>query len=79
MVEMLLRRECTVGQLAEGCDIRSHVASEHLRRMKDRGLLACRRDGRRIYYRVADEGLSGILDCVKKRLRARGRLIPRCR
>ncbi|MEK6799682.1 MAG: metalloregulator ArsR/SmtB family transcription factor [Planctomycetota bacterium] len=67
MVEMLLRRECTVGELAESCGIQSHMASEHLRRMKDRGLLGCRRDGRRIYYRVADEGLNGILDCVKKR------------
>lgn len=68
MVEMLLGRECTVGELAEACGIQSHMASEHLRRMKDRGLLASRREGRRIYYRVADEGLSGILDCVKKRI-----------
>jgi len=67
MVELLLRRERTVGELAEACSIQSHMASEHLRRMKDRGLLACRRDGRRIYYRVADEGLNGIMSCVENR------------
>ena len=67
MVEMLLRRECTVGELAEACGIQSHMASEHLRRLKDRGLLACRRDGQRIYYRVADDGLHGIMNCIEKR------------
>jgi DNA-binding transcriptional ArsR family regulator len=67
MVELLLRRERTVDELAEACSIQSHMASEHLRRMKDRGLPACRRDGRRIYYRVADEGLNGIMSCVENR------------
>ena len=67
MVELLFRRECTVGELAEACGIQSHMASEHLRRMKDRGLLGCRRDGRRIYYCIADEGLSGIMNCVENR------------
>jgi len=67
MVEMLLRRECAVGVLAEACGIQSHMASEHLRRMKDRGLLASRRDGRRVYYRVADEGLGGVMNCVENR------------
>ncbi len=74
MVEMLLNRECTVGELAEACGIQSHMASEHLRRLKDRGLLECRRDGRRIFYRVADEGLSGIMTCIENRYgRTRGR------
>lgn len=67
MVEMLLQRDHTVGELAEGCGIQSHMASEHLRRLKDRGLLACRRDGRRTYYRVAEVGLRGIMECVKNR------------
>ena len=67
MVQMLLRDEYTVGELAEACAIQSHVASEHLRLMKDRGLLASRRDGRRTYYRVADPGLSAILGCVENR------------
>ena len=67
MVEILLGGECTVGELAEACGIQSHMASEHLRRMKDRGLLASRREGRRTYFRVADEGLRGIMGCVQRR------------
>lgn len=73
MVEMLLQDEYTVGQLAEACGIQSHMASEHLRRMKDRGLLASRRDGRRTIYRIAEEGLAGIMHCVKTRLAAKRR------
>jgi DNA-binding transcriptional ArsR family regulator len=67
MVQMLLRSEYTVGELADACAIQSHVASEHLRLMKDRGFLASRRDGRRTYYRVTDPGLAAILGCVETR------------
>lgn len=67
MVELLLQGERTVGELAEVCAIQSHVASEHLRKMKDRGLLECRRDGRRTFYRVEDDGLAGIMRCVESR------------
>ncbi len=67
MVNMLLSDEYTVGDLAEACEIHSHMASEHLRMMKDRGLLSSRREGRRTYYRVEDRGLASIMDCVEKR------------
>lgn len=67
MIEMLLLRERTVGELADRCEILSHVASEHLRLMKDRGLLDNRRDGRHVYYRVAEPGLAGIMSCIRDR------------
>ncbi|NOX58172.1 MAG: helix-turn-helix transcriptional regulator [Planctomycetes bacterium] len=67
MVDLLLHDEYTVGDLAEACEIQSHMASEHLRMMKDRGLLNSRRDGRRTYYRVEDEGLASIMQCIQKR------------
>jgi DNA-binding MarR family transcriptional regulator len=67
MVQLLLRAEHTVGDLADACDIPSHVASEHLRKMKDRGLLASRRDGRCNYYRVQDPSLPGVMRCLEKR------------
>jgi ArsR family transcriptional regulator, zinc-responsive transcriptional repressor len=66
MIQMLLQDEYTVGELADACGIPSHMASEHLGKMKDRGYLVGERRGRRIYYRVTAEGLSGILDCVRE-------------
>jgi len=70
MVQMLLRGEYTVGELAEACNIPSHMASEHLGRMKDRGLLDMERRGRTVYYSVAEDGLAGIMRCVEKRFGA---------
>lgn len=67
MIQMMLQGEFTVGELAEACDIPSHMASEHLRIMKDRGLLESRREGRRIYYQVREKGLVSIMGCVEKR------------
>jgi len=67
MVQMLLAGEYTVGELAEACNIPSHMASEHLGRMKDRGLLTAERRGRRTYYKIAESGLKGIMDCIEGR------------
>jgi len=64
IVQLLLHKEHTVGELAEACGIPSHMASEHLRLMKDRGLLSSERRGRRIYYSVATPGLASIMSCV---------------
>lgn len=72
MVEMLLEDRYTVGQLAEACGIPSHMASEHLRLLMRCGLLNPRREGRRIYYQVAEPHLGKLMDCVKSRFGKEG-------
>lgn len=67
IVQMLLNGRYTVGELAEACEIPSHMASEHLRLMKHCGLLDSRREGRRTYYEVAEPQLAGIMACVENR------------
>jgi DNA-binding transcriptional ArsR family regulator len=67
MVQMMLRGEFTVGELAEACSIPSHMASEHLRMMQHCGMLARRQDGRRIYYQVAEPTLARIMECIESR------------
>lgn len=67
MVQLMLQEELTVGQLAEACEIPSHMASEHLRMMQHCGLLARRQEGRRIYYQVAEPTLAPIMDCIESR------------
>lgn len=67
MIQMLIDSEHTVGELAEGCEIQSHVASGHLGKLKDRGLLTSDRRGREVYYLIAEEGLTSILACIEKR------------
>ncbi len=67
MVQMLLRGEHPVGELAEACNIASHMASEHLGKMRDRGLLSSSRRGRKIFYSVAEPHLADIMDCIEGR------------
>jgi DNA-binding transcriptional ArsR family regulator len=64
MLEMLLAHEVTVGELAIVCDIPPHMASEHLSKMKDRGLLESKRKGRCIYYSVVSSEVKGIMKSV---------------
>lgn len=67
MVQMLLQQDFTVGELAESCEIPSHMASEHLRLMQRCGLLSSRKEGRRVYYQVAEEHLASIMQCIEAR------------
>lgn len=67
MVQMMLEGRYTVGELAEASEIPSHFASEHLRLMKHCGLLTSEREGRRVYYRVAEPHLQGIITCIEER------------
>ena len=67
MVQLMLRGELTVGEIAEACEIPSHMASEHLRMMQHCGLLARRQDGRRIYYQVAEPTVERLMDCIESR------------
>jgi hypothetical protein len=67
MVQMLLRDRYSVGQLAEACEIPSHMASEHLRLMQRCGFLGLRKEGRNAYYHVVETHLANIMDCVEAR------------
>jgi DNA-binding transcriptional ArsR family regulator len=66
IVQLLLEGEHTVGELAEACGVTSAATSGHLGLMRDRGLLNQRRHGRRIYYRIRQRALAGIMSCVER-------------
>jgi DNA-binding transcriptional ArsR family regulator len=72
MVQMLLRGEYTVGELAESCGIPSHMASEHLRLMQRCGFLSSHKEGRKVYYDVAEPHLANIMQCVEARFGTSG-------
>jgi DNA-binding transcriptional ArsR family regulator len=66
-VQLLLHGRYTVGELAEDSGVPDNVASEHLRLMQRCGFLASERDGRRVYYTVAEPHLEEIMKCVEGR------------
>lgn len=67
MVQMLLQGEYAVGELADACELPSPMASEHLRLMQRCGFLTSQKEGRKVYYRVAEPHLESILRCIEDR------------
>ena len=67
MVQLLLHGRYTVGELAEDCGVPGNAASEHLRLMQRCGFFTSEREGRRVYYQVAEPHLQNIMDCIEGR------------
>ena len=67
MVQMLLHGRYTVGELAEDSGIPDNVASEHLRLLQRCGFFTSEREGRRVYYQVAEPHLKDLMNCVQSR------------
>ena len=67
MVQMLLQGDFTVGELAAACGVPSPMASEHLRLMQRCGFLTSRKEGRSVFYEIAEPHLKNILTCVEDR------------
>ncbi|QEG33831.1 ArsR/SmtB family transcription factor [Bythopirellula goksoeyrii] len=67
MVQLLLHGRYTVGELAEDCGVPDNVASEHLRLMQRCGFFHSEREGRRVYYQVAEPHLESLMACIEGR------------
>ncbi|MCD4802392.1 MAG: metalloregulator ArsR/SmtB family transcription factor [Anaerolineales bacterium] len=59
-------RELTVSEIAEEIKASMQNTSQHLRLMKNKGVLGSRRDGREIYYRVTDTKFSRSCPVISK-------------
>jgi DNA-binding transcriptional ArsR family regulator len=67
MVQMLLAGQFTVSELAESCELPTAMASEHLRLMQRCGFLVSEKEGRKVFYRVAEPHLKDIMHCIEAR------------
>jgi len=68
MVQLLLdEQQYSVNDLATACGIPQPQASDHLRLMQRCGFLKSERDGRTVYYSVAEPHLANIMACIEER------------
>jgi DNA-binding transcriptional ArsR family regulator len=58
--------ELTVGSLTERNDVSQPAISQHVRALKEAGLLGERRDGRQIHYRCEPRGLGPLIDWIRR-------------
>ncbi len=65
IIELLDRGgEQNVTAIYETLGIEQAVASQHLSLMRDKGVLASRRDGLNVYYRIVDPRITHVIDCI---------------
>jgi DNA-binding transcriptional ArsR family regulator len=58
--------EIGVSQLVERVEVSQPAVSQHLKKLHDSGLIAERRDGRRVLYRTRPEALDGLHDWLEE-------------
>lgn len=58
---VLVAGEKSVSDLLEVCHVSQSAISHQLRLLRDRGLVSARRDGQRMFYRLADEHVEELL------------------
>jgi DNA-binding transcriptional ArsR family regulator len=73
LLSALQRGEKSVGELAEATGRPQPNVSQHLANLSHAGLVAARRDGTRVFYRIADPTVLRICDAVCDSLTARAR------
>ncbi|TWT79858.1 putative HTH-type transcriptional regulator [Planctomycetes bacterium CA13] len=67
IVQLLLHGRYSVGELADDCGIPDNVASEHLRLMQRCGFFTSEREGRKVFYQIAEPHLASLMACIENR------------
>ena len=65
IVEILSQGRFAVREIAELCGVAPNQTCEHLRLLKNHGLLSSKREGRTVYYSIVSQQLIGLLSCIK--------------
>lgn len=65
LCRLLVEQEMAVGDLAGAVGLSQSALSQHLAKMRDEGLVATRREGQTIFYRVADPNTRRLLAVLK--------------
>lgn len=63
----LIDGEGSVGELAEELAVRQSVASQHLALLRSEGLVATRRDGQMIYYKIVDKRVRSLIETLYRK------------
>src|SRR5678809_993622 len=66
LLEQLAQGERSVELLARKTDLSTANASQHLQHMRRAGIVSSRRDGKFVYYRLADEAVLELLAALRR-------------
>jgi DNA-binding transcriptional ArsR family regulator len=60
--EIVRREEVCVGDLAEALEMKPQAISNQLQRLSDKGIVASRREGNNVLYRIVDDCVTILLE-----------------
>lgn len=64
IVDVLKSGERCVCDIMAAVGGKQSITSQQLNMMKDKGVLSCRRDGSRVFYRIENENVIRLLSCI---------------
>lgn len=79
LIDLLAQGERTVDALARAAGLGLTTASAHLQTLKQAGLVATRRDGVRIYYRLAGQDVAALYALLRNVAEAHHAAVPAAR
>jgi ArsR family transcriptional regulator len=65
IVEVLEAGESTVREIQETLELPQAIASQHLAKLRGAGVVAARRDGNHVHYRIIEPKVHHILNCLR--------------
>jgi ArsR family transcriptional regulator len=65
ILEVLEEGETSVGEIQEKLGLPQAIVSQHLAKMRGWDIVESRRDGTHVYYRIIEQKVSHILDCIR--------------
>jgi ArsR family transcriptional regulator len=71
IVELLETKEMCVGDIVTTLGVKQAITSQQLNMMKDKGVLNCRRNGTKVYYRIENQSVIKLLHCIYDHCKAK--------
>lgn len=65
LCRLVAEREMSAGAIVAAAGLGQSAVSQHLAKLRDDGLVATRRDGQIIHYRIADPSVARIIGVLK--------------
>lgn len=65
IVEVLERGEATVSEIQDAVELPQAIVSQHLAKMRGSNIVAARRDGVHVFYRIVEAKVPHILNCIR--------------
>ncbi|OHB60161.1 MAG: hypothetical protein A2167_08240 [Planctomycetes bacterium RBG_13_46_10] len=73
IIELLKKEEMCVGDIVHELGEKQAITSQQLNIMKNKGILACRREGAKVFYRIENKNVIKVLACVYDHCKAETR------